>query len=335
MTRLVLAAVLLCCGAAACGSDGSPPVLISILGSEISLELLWEPAGGNVDLYAVDWRVPGGTFAEAELQGIGNVDPSQFNPDLSDFEFRVRAEPGSRLSNVLPYHRGTLAASVQSVSGPDPSTNAFVIIFTNLSPTATQVKLERRTVQTDSTTGPWAQIDLGNGRTNTYLDRDLPEWIDGASYEYRATAILSGESDPSSSKVTDQAPLLPPSLVSFTPGGGGATLLIRDNSKYAPGIYIERGTSPDNLTTVGVITAPIPGGTGSFVDSPLSPGIWLYKLVDVGTGGPFGATGSPASFWCVMPDPGSLLSGHTIELQLGNSAVRDASGRFGVAEVPK
>ncbi len=330
MRRASLVAYL----AAACAADASAPFLVSVQDDPSGVEnvrLTWEPAGGHVDSYAVDWRAPGGAFAEivASAGPYQAIALSQLPPDVPEIEFRIRAEPGARGSNGVVYRRGKVPASVVSVFGPDQSRgNAIIVTYANPSQIATQVRLERRTAQLDGATGPWAQVDVGNAKTNTYEDRDLSEWTDGARYEYRATVIDRGTT-PSAPLGSFRAPLLPPAAVEFTPGGSGATLLIRSNSRYAKRIAVERGNGEFFTRDVGAVAAPPAGQTVAFVDGPLPPGLFLYKLRAKGD---FATESPPSTSWVAVPDPGSRLGPRILDLQQGISAVRDASGKFGVVE---
>ncbi|HWE25549.1 MAG TPA: hypothetical protein VG496_16555 [Myxococcales bacterium] len=328
MKRACLVAFL----ASACASSGSAPVLLSVF-EDPSLpgyvRLSWEPAGGTVNSYAIDWRVPGGTFAElvADADRSPLVYAMQLPPDSADFEFRIRAEPGARASNGVVYHRGKIAASVTAVWGPIG--NAFTILYTNPSQTATQTKLERRTVQLDGAASPWSQIAVGSAKSNTYEDGDLSQWIDGARYEYRAT-VIDADVTPSPPFASYRAPLLAPTGTGFTPTGSGGTLFIQNNSRYARTIAIERGEAAYYTTRqVGSVAAPVAGQTTSFVDAPLSPGLHLYKL---SAEGDYDTSSAPSTSWGVIEDPASGLAPRIVDLQLVVSAVRDSSGQFGIVE---
>ncbi len=313
-SRVLLA--LLVCDLACAG--GSPPFLISVTDSSGFAVLSWEPAGGPVDFYAIDWRDAGNTgapFTQITRDAV-SVQLSTLPFDVSDFEFRVRAEPGARASNGVVFHRGTGVVAAPDVTGP--SSGAFVVQYMNPSQTS-QIRLERSTNQQDGTSGPWLQVDAGSARINTYTDRDLSQWVDGARYQYRASV---GASSPSVSSSTAPAPLLAPALVGFTLNANGAVLLIT-NSRYAKSISLYRGNA-----LLATIAAAPPGQSVQFIDQQLSAGLWRYQLQAFTAGQTL--TSPTATFWEVVPLPSPTMLANIIDVQQGVSAVRDASGRFGV-----
>lgn len=296
------------------------------------VHLDYEPSAGHVDAYTVEVRVAGGSFVDARAHAAGpssaDVDLAQVAPDGGALELRIRADPGGFESNIVRYDPGPSLSTVSVSPKPDPATSAFIVHFGNRSGV---VSLQRRVTNgggggSGAATGPYVTIATGTGPDTVYADADLSAYVDGALYEYQAVSSTPG-AIPSRSAKTDRTPLNAPSLLSYVPGNGGATIVVRNNSAFLASIDVALQSGSFFAREVGFADLVAPGATATIVDSSPIPLAHFSVVANSGL-----ATGV-LDVWAPLQPKTALLQPTVTTLQAGFSAARDPAGNFCVVEV--
>ena len=293
--------------------------------------LSWTAAPGLAREYLVEARqVPhafealnGSRLGPETIGVIIEFDPA--TPELLDFEFRVRAEPGGT-SNVVGMHRGLRPPGTFWVWASDQP-SAMQLQWVNQSAAADAFVLERRSVRLDGTESPWAGIPLPFP-ADRYTDSDLVSWRDGARLDYRLAAAHGNERSLWASVGTAPSPLGAPLFTEASPIAGGVRLSFANTSAYATELIVERAAQ-SGFPSAEIARLPV--SATQYDDLTATPGRYRYRLTaHRPTGFPFASDVVERQAFCAPPASWGL-DASLVRIPVGSVAARAPSGAFATA----
>jgi hypothetical protein len=301
--RRVTAASIACIVASACSdSPGAPRLAVEYnpIESFDSVILHWtRPVGEASGGYAIEARKvpepfsPLRTVDFTKQSLIYTFDPGA--PEMSDFEFRVRALPENgelRASNPIQIHRGLRRPHFTDFH----VNNGFLLQWTNSSTAADTLVLERTLIDYgESGRHELPTVEL-QAPVTSYLDTDISSWEDGAAIGYRLTALKGTERSLPALLRTPAARPLSPESVTAVPMQGLIRVTYVNRSRIVRTMQISKKLSPSISGVTVRVAAPDAESLGVFDDVIPSffasrPGIYQYSV----TAGSDGFESAPAN----------------------------------------
>ena len=344
--RQLISALLLQLLVGACGlngSDNDPRLYLDEFregfdGTALVSVHWWYPPGGATG-YVLEQTNPGGGHVE-----LGRYDARTTRAAVviapasipGSVEFRVRVEPGARISNAVVVQRNVAAATMSLdtigafISGSFTLTG-FVVHYNVIAEVSDRIVLSRRVVQGDASASPWVALATTNTVTNTYVDTDLAAWMDGATYEYQAVVYVGDVAGAPGLIKSPTALYLTPRVVSLTATAASARLVFVVDSRYAQDVRVYQHSAASSEALVAILPPPQPGIATTF-DVPVpSPGVYSIRLAVTGKSG---ATSPSAARWVPVHSSPDLTDSLT-DLAEGHGIVRTAAGEYAlIGSVP-
>ena len=328
--------LLVACKGGGGGSDPVPPppptALTLAAGPTFEeLTVTWTPPATPVEGFAFEGRVESGPYEAVPglLPGdaIGAyvlLNPA--TPELVTLGARMRAYRAglySAYSNEASFFRGLRPPASLTVTLED--WERLRLAWTGHSTAATALQVERALYDDLTyTVGPYAVVASLTPESDSYLDASglLPN----RSYHYRIRHLGAYRGAPVESgsveAVANERPTpAPPVDLQALPVGTGAQLGWRNRSAMATAVSVLRADAWTSDPLAPTLLASLPPSATAFMDDPLPPGLYTYRV---------SAGGTPSDAAPLLLPPMGLTA-EALTLPRGPYAARDALGRWWMA----
>jgi hypothetical protein len=283
----------------------------------------WDPAPIGA-VYTLERAAPGETFHPvASFQAGENSIVLGPDDPAGAYQFRLRRGTSGKPSKAVSYFRPVLQGQLTLL----PVSGGFSLAYAAPPQLPDALVLTRATQLANGTRGTAKTLLTTTARSGTYVDTDLSELVDGASYVYALTFRSGGVDAQQLTQKTASAAASLPEIVSVQTNGAAVHVQVRSTSELPGTLRLVRGSELffDALDPLAIFQATGPGQLFSADDLLPGPTRYEYQVsfTPQGSGFPLATKATSST---VLPPP--HWTGKMITVPLFVEAARASTGEL-------